>query len=104
LIAAAVFSGLALIAGAIAFHAAETRDGAEDPYANAEDIAQAWMNVYGERATVSRVAGPFVMVRPQTRPCFLVDVSTQYEGGGGVDDNFWASGPSSDDTNPQIDC
>jgi hypothetical protein len=101
LLAAALLAGLALIAAAITFHAIESGDGG-DTYADAEAIARAWTNVSGlEVASVCRVAGPFVHVKSTAGRCFLIDVSTQYEGEGGAD-AFWVGANSGDDK--QIDC
>jgi hypothetical protein len=100
LLAAAIFAGLALVAGAVVYETPETRDA--NPYADAEEIVSAYLSVAGYKAqSVRRVSGPFVVVKLEPRRCILLDVSTQY-GGEGVD-SFWGAGPSTSDRK-SIDC
>ena len=100
LLAAALLTGLALVAGSIAFHAIETRD--ESPYANAEDIARVWFNTICFRVASTRhVSGPFVHLKAGDGHCYLIDVSTQYQGKDGPD-QFWVATTSTDAD--QIDC
>ena len=89
LLSAAVFAGLALIAGAVLYDASESREG--DSYADAEEIVSAAFDVAGIRVeSVRRLTGPYVLVKREAGECTLVDVSTQYENeGGGPSSGWW---------------
>lgn len=102
LLAAAVFAGLALVAGAVVYYTLETRD--PDRYADAEQMASAAFNAAGEKpVSVRRVSGPFVVVKLNAEQCVLVDVSTQYSGPNDGDaDFFWAVFPGAD--GKSVDC
>lgn len=100
LLAAAVFAGFALVAGAVVYYTLETRD--PDRYADAEQLASAAFNAAGEKPeSVRRVTGPFVVVKLSSGQCALVDVSTQYSGQDGGD-FFWTVFPSAD--GKSVDC
>ena len=96
LVAAAVFAGLALIAGALAVTGdrwAWARD--EPTYAGYEPVLRTWIELgpLGNVQSVEQVEGPFyrVVYGDETAVCILVDVSTHYVRGG-VDesgDRFW---------------
>lgn len=102
-LAAAIFSGLALIAGSVAYYTLEVRD-RDDPYVDAEEIVMAYMSVAGITPHwVRRVSGPLVSVKIERGRCVLIDVSTQYAGGEGTSDRFWIGSPSGT-SRKSVDC
>jgi hypothetical protein len=97
LVGAAIFAGLALVAGAIVYDS-DTRD-TPDPYSDAVSITSAWANAVGLRTEfIRQVSGPWVYVKfasaPYLADCVLFDISTQYENEEAGPDHFWVAGPA----------
>lgn len=87
LLALAVFLGLALIAGALAWDSHESN--AEPDYSGYEQL----LTLNPRTLDAEQLRGPFYRIRyrqsESRNVCYLIDVSTQYEGDGL--DNFWVS-------------
>jgi hypothetical protein len=68
-------------------------DASDDPYANAEEVARAYLEARGIRiVSVRRVSGgPFVYIKVTEGRCVVEHISTQYSSDD-TNDVFWGPG------------
>lgn len=99
--AAAIFAGLALIAGAVAWHGQDSSGAGAPDYAAYERVVRAYVGGdldNGRRIyAVERMQGSIYRVRfgrPNDQRCILIDPAKQYESGSGYE--FWINDASCD--------